>query len=440
MGLPRAWTRGPAASGGGGATDHGDLTGLADNDHTQYLLKAGGTIAGQLTVGASSVSAGAAPVIFAVQNDADSDLHSVLRAGLTGNYRCYLNWQNFNGAQAWLMGRNASSDFILYDTPNTAHRLICNNAGETYLNSTGTAAVTINGSNDNGSGSGGVSIRDGGSTKAVTHQFNSNQTILTGSVGAVHTLLRNNLTDATAQTIRMGARHYLVAEQPMAVFQAAAAAGSSILSIGGGTGAMNAITLGRLYAAANNTTITGTSMLAWSTAGVRIQSGATAAASSLFHVSAAGEANALRVDDTNGTTGVGRSPSSTSQLSVESTIAQLGLYRDGNSYTTYQVGAAGDLNLRSQGSAPMMEFRIGSTKTLRINDGGVRIENGVTADTAASAVCELVSTTQGFLPPRMTTTQRDAIGTPATGLVVYNTTTDKLNVYTGSAWEAVTSA
>lgn len=41
--------------------------------------------------------------------------------------------------------------------------------------------------------------------------------------------------------------------------------------------------------------------------------------------------------------------------------------------------------------------------------------------------------------PKYTTTQRDAIANPALGLVIYNTTTNKLNVYTGS-WEAVTSA
>jgi hypothetical protein len=58
----------------------------------------------------------------------------------------------------------------------------------------------------------------------------------------------------------------------------------------------------------------------------------------------------------------------------------------------------------------------------------------------ATAVLEVVSTTKGFLPPRHTTTQRDAVTTPAAGLVVYNTTTNKLNVYTGAAWEAITSA
>lgn len=55
------------------------------------------------------------------------------------------------------------------------------------------------------------------------------------------------------------------------------------------------------------------------------------------------------------------------------------------------------------------------------------------------ALLDLTSTTRGFLPPRMTSTQRDAISSPPSGLVIYNTTTGKLNVHGASAWEAVTS-
>jgi hypothetical protein len=56
----------------------------------------------------------------------------------------------------------------------------------------------------------------------------------------------------------------------------------------------------------------------------------------------------------------------------------------------------------------------------------------------ASAILQADSTTKGFLPPRMTTTERNAIASPAAGLMIYNTTTAKLNVYT-TAWEAITS-
>jgi len=57
----------------------------------------------------------------------------------------------------------------------------------------------------------------------------------------------------------------------------------------------------------------------------------------------------------------------------------------------------------------------------------------------ASALTEMSSTTQGFLPPRMTTTQKNAISSPAEGLIVYDLTLHKLCVYTGSAWETITS-
>lgn len=57
----------------------------------------------------------------------------------------------------------------------------------------------------------------------------------------------------------------------------------------------------------------------------------------------------------------------------------------------------------------------------------------------ATAKLAVVSTTQGFLPPVMTTTQKNAISTPAEGLIVYDSTLHKLSVRTASTWETVTS-
>jgi hypothetical protein len=88
-------------------------------------------------------------------------------------------------------------------------------------------------------------------------------------------------------------------------------------------------------------------------------------------------------------------------------------------------------------NADTIEFTVGGSAAMRINSAGAI---GVGAGISAAALLDLTSTTRGLLPPRMTTAQRDAISTPPAGLMIYNTTTNKLNVRTASSWEAVTSA
>ena len=51
-----------------------------------------------------------------------------------------------------------------------------------------------------------------------------------------------------------------------------------------------------------------------------------------------------------------------------------------------------------------------------------------------SASLEINSTNKGFLPPRLTEAQRDAISHPAMGLLIYNLETFALNVYSGASW------
>jgi len=61
----------------------------------------------------------------------------------------------------------------------------------------------------------------------------------------------------------------------------------------------------------------------------------------------------------------------------------------------------------------------------------------VSPTVTTSAAVGVNSTTQGFLPPRMTTAQRDAIVTPAAGLMIYNTTTNLVDFYNGTIWAGV---
>ncbi|MDQ6764439.1 MAG: hypothetical protein M3015_17700, partial [Bacteroidota bacterium] len=55
---------------------------------------------------------------------------------------------------------------------------------------------------------------------------------------------------------------------------------------------------------------------------------------------------------------------------------------------------------------------------------------GSNADT--SAMLDVSSTTSGFLMPRMTTAQQNAIILPATGLLIFNSTTNLFMVNTGT--------
>jgi protein-disulfide isomerase-like protein with CxxC motif len=66
--------------------------------------------------------------------------------------------------------------------------------------------------------------------------------------------------------------------------------------------------------------------------------------------------------------------------------------------------------------------------------GTINITASGTVNTQASAILTVDSTTKGFLQPRMTGTQRDAIVSPATGLSVYNTTTNTSDFYNGTSW------
>ena len=62
-----------------------------------------------------------------------------------------------------------------------------------------------------------------------------------------------------------------------------------------------------------------------------------------------------------------------------------------------------------------------------------------TSNPVSSAELDVTSTTKGFLPPRMTTAQRDAISGAATGLVIFNTTTNTLEFKSSSAWVSIVS-
>lgn len=115
---------------------------------------------------------------------------------------------------------------------------------------------------------------------------------------------------------------------------------------------------------------------------------------------------------------------------------QLAAFGTGNASAAFYPG---EMYLGTN-TAKALRFYTTSSGNVRMTiAAGGEVGIGTTSPSAKS-VLDLTSTTQGFLPPRMTTAQRDAITSVPEGLEIYNTTTKKKNFYNGTVWEVVTSA
>lgn len=86
----------------------------------------------------------------------------------------------------------------------------------------------------------------------------------------------------------------------------------------------------------------------------------------------------------------------------------------------------------------------GETRWIPTAAGGMVLQTAAGANilsvTSAGAVTYgAAATTAAVTLQSMTTTERDAL-TPTAGMLIYNSTTNKLNFRAAAAWEAVTSA
>lgn len=127
-----------------------------------------------------------------------------------------------------------------------------------------------------------------------------------------------------------------------------------------------------------------------------------------------------------------------------STIGNSSWAYSGNSYYPVTDGSNIGLSVSRIGTIFMSSI-LDFNSTLIFKESGTEIskfENGslgIGTSPTSSAILDLYSTDKGFAKPRMSSTQRDNILLPVTGLEIYNTTSGLPNYYDGSSWKSVNS-
>jgi len=179
--------------------------------------------------------------------------------------------------------------------------------------------------------------------------------------------------------------------------------------------------------------------------------GSTPATGSILHVkgdNAGTPVESMFIESTTGNIGIGTiSPVTSLHLFSPSDNNGLTLQTSDNTYNN---------GIRFQNSGSAYTWRIYRKESTTNNHADLMFANGASSDITtltdvvvfrdgggvgigttspdASASLEISSTSSGFLPPRLTTTQRDAIASPAEGLTIYNTDISDMEFYNGTTW------
>ena len=94
-------------------------------------------------------------------------------------------------------------------------------------------------------------------------------------------------------------------------------------------------------------------------------------------------------------------------------------------------GGTGTSNGSITGTGALTFAAGGSNQNISITPSGTGSVGIGTSSPNSTAALDLTSTTQGFLPPRLSSVQRDAIKNPTVGLVIFNSTSNCLEVFRG---------
>jgi hypothetical protein len=129
----------------------------------------------------------------------------------------------------------------------------------------------------------------------------------------------------------------------------------------------------------------------------------------------------------------------------DSSTGNINFAAGGSSTSTFILNSSNNLGLNTSTIGSRLQVNgnaaIGYSASTAAPTNGLAVSGQVGVginSPVTTAALQVSSTTQGFLPPVMTTTQKNAITSPATGLVVFDSTLGKLCVFSGT-WQTITS-
>ena len=258
--------------------------------------------------------------------------------------------------------------------------------------------------------------------------------IQTATAGIAIMMSDSNTNNTDKESWFVG-KHYAIAQNPVTLIGNYSISGGNYIFVGGGGASKSAATHILFYTGATSTTNIGTEQMRIVTTGVSINKSTNAAQLDIvaasatvgLYVKGAASTDIARFYDSAGVDRV--FINSYGELNIRgnpNTCIKM-FYSTGGQNTQLFIDGNGSLIIKYAGNKENALFDF---------NGSVLMGDGYLAQ--ASSRLEINSTTKGFLPPRMTTAQKNAIASPATGLMVFDSDLVKLCVYT-TAWETITS-